>query len=489
MSDFPNTPSYGVASSSGLPGLSDRRDSLLNQPFAMQVNLPPSPIQQMQQQIGTPMVGPGSAPPQGLPPAPQSAPTSTLQGLQQAAPLLQSATGVAPPVVMNPYLAASAEGANANAQIANMPTVPTYQPYTPAPYPTPQFAPIPERGPPPAVPGPIGAFSALASLFAGPYAGDVAASPLLASKAIGEQQYQDALQRYQAQEAQDVLRNGFAEAGYNVNNAAGIANNAGANSQAEQEYKQGLAIAALKGNAAAAQELQARYPGYISQVVAAQQAEAQAGNLERQGIAGTQATGAAQTQTNFDTEQAAQLHALQNRYQMFKEGLNAENLRFGQGQSGEMIRAMMAQIGENQRLATSQEGENARQDKELKTRVSLALLSRVAKGGIAGDYGDVMEKVVKDPYVKSAMDQYHILNDQYAKATRPEDLVSLGSKRDQQRIIVDQTIQAAIGRYGGKPAAAQGLPGFSASPGQTATPPGGVAPADLGNYTIRRRPQ
>src|ERR1019366_1252567 len=184
---YPVTMGRGVGGGAS-PGLDvdSIRDGLLHQPFGTNINIPPSPLQQIL--AGQPV---GGSP--GLP----QMPGSTGAGILAAGPDVITGASARPPGYVVGGANALGEAANANAQVAGYPTMPAYQPMTAAPYPTPSFAPIPDRGPDQQVPGSIGAFSALASLFSGPYAGAINAAPLEASHALADQQYKDSLTRYQ----------------------------------------------------------------------------------------------------------------------------------------------------------------------------------------------------------------------------------------------------------------------------------------------------
>jgi hypothetical protein len=289
--------------------VSDARKALLNSPFAgintplgMRLSAAPDPSADSRQQViqslldsigNTPppsgLFGPNEAlasafgqmpPQQPAPPGMMGPPyqppaPSPLDMLKQYATTAASRPGSLD--LAQAQNAGSLAGLQAQAAALAKVPLPAFTPYTPAPYPTPQFAPIPERQAPQSPPPAVSALAAIASLFAGPYAGQISASPLEASKALADQQYRDAYQRYEAQEAQKDELNRYALAAYQNNQGVDLQNLAGQRSAAEQAYDAALQNAGLAGKIGGAQALGGALAPLVTQDHAA---TAAAGNYD-----------------------------------------------------------------------------------------------------------------------------------------------------------------------------------------------------------------
>jgi hypothetical protein len=193
-------------------------------------------------------------------------------------------------------------------------TPPTFTPYTPAPYPTPQFAPVPTMQPQPATPTGPALLAALAGLIAPMHAAEFAAAPLQAGAAIQKAQNEDAWRQYQATEAQkdEFYRN--AVAAYNNQQAIDLQNRAGQQSIADQLYQAALVNAKLTGGVAGAQATGNALAPLVTQDHAAQAAAGQ-GTLLQAAIA--------EQQRQADAEAAAQQLRIKNALQALGIGEKA----------------------------------------------------------------------------------------------------------------------------------------------------------------------
>ncbi len=452
---FPSTPGYGFGGVLPGPMSGDKRDSYLNQA---------TPLAQVLMQ--------------NAPQVPQQQPQVDLSPLQQIlAGAQHAAANFLPYPVQMDQANTAASLAGAQARQNAMPQVPAYQPFTPGALPTPQFAPVPERQAP-ATPSPwITGLAALAGAIAPRYAGQMGAAPLQAAQGVADQNFQDAWRAYQAREAQADELNKYALLNAQTANAAGERNNEGANNHALMVYKAAVDAATNAGDTARLQALAAQFPTLNDNLIAAQNAGVDVG----------QAQGNIQTALQQQQQRmAAAQQDFENRFGLFraqsgnlldaaKMAQQAEEFRQGQAFQGGQTDKELATRKAMQQSQFAYE--DTAQDKEQRSKVSLATLQFALKNGAKSgtDFGDVMDHVIKDPYVVAAQEHYKSLNDAFTKATTPEDVRDLGTKRDQQRVILDQAIQDAIQRYGGKaPGAApagRGLPGIP-----TTAPPAGPRP-------------
>lgn len=385
MSDFPSTIGKYLSTSpldAMQKQVGDMKQSYLQKPFPGIQSPSPGPL-------GAPM------------------PTSNLDAAKQSAPSFQQAAGVPSLQAVTPGFNAQSEGAGAQAQINATPPVPTFQPYTPAPYPTPQFESVPERGPIPAPPGLASGLAALAGAIAPQFAGQLAATPLQAAKGVADQQFNDAWKAYEAKQAQDDELNRFAQSGYAVNNAAGMANNAGVNNQKDLEYRRGLTLAALQGNVEAARTANTLWPGYLDSVIRGQQAAATGESMLRSGRAGSADTAATEDARRWAQQEHDKAAALDQELREHIGSIAAQRANLLTSQGMENFRASMSQAGENQR-----QGNQLGMERTLE-QMREAAAQKMFQMKIAPDPEDILKRsrtdyttlqgaIDKDPTVQAA---------------------------------------------------------------------------------------